>query len=109
MIFFIREVDYDSCDHMAMVEGPPMENDKAKETFKAMHLEYKKIVNDVDKAFTNAFGWFNAPQGGLTQENYFKHRADAFFEAGCPNFETFLVGRGFRTVDYCDVVFERDA
>ena len=98
-----REVGWDWCSHLAFVEGPEMTREQAKKTFQELHEEFATKLEAADKAFTNAFGWYDKPLQGLAQENYHERRREALRKAGCWRFPEFLEARGYRAVDYVDV------
>lgn len=103
MLYLVREADYDSCLHLALVEGQEMPRAEAQETFRWLRDEWKAALKVAETAFTDAFGWYDKPLQGLTQENYHERRRDEIRKAGCWLFTEFLEARGFRPVKHTDV------
>lgn len=104
MIYLVREADYDSCSHLALVEGPEMPRAEAQATFRRYRDEFKAASEVARKAFVETYGWFDKPLQGLTQENYHERQRDEFRKAGCWLFTDFLKARGFSAVKYIDAV-----
>lgn len=108
MIYFVREIDFDSCSHLALVEGPEMPPDVAKATFMELYDEFDRKARTVGKAFSDVYGWYSSPLQGLTRENYHERRQEELRKAGCWSFVEFLSERGFKQVVYQDVSFDYD-
>lgn len=108
MIYSVREVDHDSCGHLALVEGPDMNRLEAAETFRRLLDEYTALRRQADQAFTDAFGWYNKPLQGLQPENYHKRWREELRKAGCWSYLEFVCTRGFKAVAHRDVELPRD-
>lgn len=108
MIYLVREVDFDSCSHLAYVEGPDMGHDEARTLFMKLYAEFDQRARETGKAFSDAYGWYTAPRGGVTKENYHEKRQEELRRAGCWSFSEFLSERGFKPVAIRDVSFNYD-
>ena len=107
MIYLVRQVDWDSCTHEALVDGPDMSPKEAKARFAALLEQFDKDRDAADKVFVDAYGSYDKPLQGLEQGLYHSKRCDEFRRAGCWKFEEFLEGHGFKTLEYEDVSINR--
>jgi hypothetical protein len=103
VIYSVRETDYDSCVHLALVEGPEMTAEQASETFRALYREYEAKNKAANEAFRKTFGWYDKPLQGLTQDNYHDRWREELRKAAAWNFPEFLKDRGYRRVKHMEV------
>jgi len=109
VIYAVRETNWDSCVHLALVEGPEMTKDQALKTFRGFYREFQAKHEAAKDVFHEAFGWYDKPLQGLTQDNYHERWRDELRKAGCWNFVEFLEARGYRRIKHMDVAIpERD-
>jgi hypothetical protein len=103
MIYAVREVNWDSCVHLALVEGPKIPRKEAVETFRGLYREFQAKRKAANATFNEAFGWYDKPLQGLTPENYHERWRAELRKAGCWDFVEFLEARGYRRIEHIDV------